>query len=211
MSVYDNTEELCKWLRDNSSGDYRPSAHAADTIEHDALNYQILLADLNTLKAERDELITQCSLDQEENIALKAGRDEYIKKLSNCADGFRGLLSESNSKRDELKEKLELLLTSEKKAFWWSAEFTSNVHGSNINAAWTDYILNYSKAQRNDTPVKSAAEIGRDAILAYSSAMNDGMLSAEEGSRKTEVELYRFATKTSEMFAHNLPNNGEES
>lgn len=27
-----------------------------------------------------------------------------------------------------------------KKAFWWSAEFTSVVHDNNINAAWHDYI-----------------------------------------------------------------------
>lgn len=27
-----------------------------------------------------------------------------------------------------------------KKAFWWSAEFTSVVHDNNINSAWHDYI-----------------------------------------------------------------------
>lgn len=28
-----NDRDLCKWLRDNSSGAYRPSARAADRIE----------------------------------------------------------------------------------------------------------------------------------------------------------------------------------
>ena len=28
-----NDKELCQWLRDNSSGTYRPSAEAADRIE----------------------------------------------------------------------------------------------------------------------------------------------------------------------------------
>jgi len=28
-----NDKDLCKWLRDNSSGIYRPSAEAADRIE----------------------------------------------------------------------------------------------------------------------------------------------------------------------------------
>ena len=50
MSVYDNDEELCKWLRANSSGDYRPSAHAADVIEHTDLNFQMLVAEIKELK-----------------------------------------------------------------------------------------------------------------------------------------------------------------
>ena len=40
-------EELCKWLRDNSSGCYRPSAMAADRIEE-------LLGFINLLENELD-------------------------------------------------------------------------------------------------------------------------------------------------------------
>ena len=49
MSVYDNSEELCQWLRDNSSGNYRPSAHAAYTIES-------MQKEISTLKAGRDKM-----------------------------------------------------------------------------------------------------------------------------------------------------------
>ena len=31
--MINNDKELCKWLRDNSSGIYRPAAQAADRIE----------------------------------------------------------------------------------------------------------------------------------------------------------------------------------
>lgn len=46
--AYKSDAELCKWLRDNSSGDYRLAAFAADRIEtlsQHLLNVQIAIED----------------------------------------------------------------------------------------------------------------------------------------------------------------------
>ncbi len=39
----------------------------------------------------------------------------------------------------ELEQRVKELEEEVKKAFWWSAEFTANVHGNNIQKAWEDY------------------------------------------------------------------------
>lgn len=42
----------------------------------------------------------------------------------------------------ELEKQLSKCKQDEKKAFWWSAEFTHTVHDRNIQSAWVDYLFN---------------------------------------------------------------------
>lgn len=50
--AYKSDAELCKWLRENSSGDYRLAAFAADRIE--TLNRQLLNVHLPIEEQERE-------------------------------------------------------------------------------------------------------------------------------------------------------------
>tara|TARA_R110002096_G_scaffold315227_7_gene509483 strand:+ start:1710 stop:1904 length:195 start_codon:yes stop_codon:yes gene_type:complete len=61
MNINMNSAELCKWLRDNSSGVYRPSALAADRIEslEEALEYtmkQLSKGSLSVVSAYVEEI-----------------------------------------------------------------------------------------------------------------------------------------------------------
>ena len=40
----------------------------------------------------------------------------------------------------QLEAELARVKGDEKKAFWWSAEFTKTVHSNKIQAAWEDYL-----------------------------------------------------------------------
>ena len=62
--AYKSDAELCKWLRDNSSGDYRLAAFAADRIE--TLNQQLanVQAEFEKLQEEsRDQAFERGLLD----------------------------------------------------------------------------------------------------------------------------------------------------
>lgn len=48
--AYKNDEELCKWLRENSSGSYRLSAYAAERIETLSTHLQNVQAECNALE-----------------------------------------------------------------------------------------------------------------------------------------------------------------
>lgn len=50
--VYIDDKILCQWLRENSSGIYRPSAHAAERIEYLLIEKKALQELLN--KAEKE-------------------------------------------------------------------------------------------------------------------------------------------------------------
>lgn len=60
-----NDDELCKWLRDNSSGTYRPSAQGADRIEQ-------LKAEIELLKSKKFEAVVV-------TMKTSAGNDHYCR------------------------------------------------------------------------------------------------------------------------------------
>ncbi len=64
-------EKLCKWLRDNSSGVYRPSAEAARRI----IKLRSALENLAEIAAQCDswESFPQCAIDEAYN-ALNQGK-----------------------------------------------------------------------------------------------------------------------------------------
>ena len=65
MSEY---KDLCKWLRDHSSGVYRKSAEAAEVIEN-------LEAKRDALQAKIKQLEAQLEEERQENASLRSGDD----------------------------------------------------------------------------------------------------------------------------------------
>lgn len=70
-----NDEKLCKWLKSNSSGDYRPSAEAANRIE----TLKSHLKSLRDLIAQQDVNVFGSSGDGE---ILWPLRDEVIDRIT---------------------------------------------------------------------------------------------------------------------------------
>ena len=65
MSEY---KDLCKWLRDHSSGVYRKSAEAAEVIENLEAKRDALQAKIKHLQAQLEE-------ERQENASLRSGDD----------------------------------------------------------------------------------------------------------------------------------------
>lgn len=82
-----NTPELIQWLKDNSSGDYRPSREAAELLEKTLKEKEALISalekfigssDLKELKLMR-ETMKDFSLEGEDQDAIFGGLDILIK------------------------------------------------------------------------------------------------------------------------------------
>lgn len=72
--AYKDDKELCKWLRENSSGNYRTSAYASERIETLALH-------LDNVQSECEKLETAIRETIEDNLHLADGEICTLIKL----------------------------------------------------------------------------------------------------------------------------------
>lgn len=92
--AYKSDKELCKWLRDNSSGNYRLAAFAAERIETLTIHLQNTNTECDRLENELEQI----------RINGDALIDEAILAIKNCE------LVEPNVKRIRLYEAIGALV-----------------------------------------------------------------------------------------------------
>ena len=93
---------------------------------------------VNTAIEKIEQLQAQLEVEMQSNTHA-ALRAQYQKAM-NEFDKKCKQVNKLTHEKTELQAQVKQLEQSEKKAFWWSAEFTHVVHNGKIQSAWEDYL-----------------------------------------------------------------------